>query len=198
MKKIMVLFAFILFISGNCFSQTTSRTIVYSGIYKTSRDFKEGRLSYTVNCDSSSGKIKLDHFFSSKYVSVTRNKTKYKLRKDSVFGYRDCKGYDYRFFKNYNYEYQIAEAKSIVIYVVLLPDQSFSGKGIKLVKSYFFSKTLNSDILPLSLSNLKMVFADNVKFCNMLDGESNSDKDISIYDEAHKMYRINYLLTQSL
>ncbi|HTB07288.1 MAG TPA: hypothetical protein VK806_10085 [Bacteroidia bacterium] len=198
MKNISILFIALLIISRLGFAQTTPRTILYSGIYKTAQDFKDGKLSFPMNCDSASGRMKLHHFVSGKYVSITKNKINYKLSKDSIFGYRNCKGQDYRFFENHSYEYQIAEAKSIVIYLALLADPTYTGKGIKLAPTYFFSKTLNSDIMPLTMSNLKLAFAGNTKFCNMLDGEIKSDKDLSVYDETYKMYRINYLLSQSI
>ena len=166
MKKISLLYIVFLIISGEGFTQTTPKTIFYSGIYKTAQDFKDNRLSFSVNCDSASGKIKLHHFFSGKYVNVIRNKSNYRLSKDSIFGYRDCRGNDYRFFENYNYEYQIAEDKSIVIYMALLTDPTYTGKGIKLVPTYFFSKNLNSEIIPLTVNNLKLAFAGETKFCS--------------------------------
>jgi hypothetical protein len=198
MKKIGLLYIVFILMSGKGFTQTTPRTIFYSGIYKTAQDFKDRKLSFSVNCDSAAGKIKLHHFFPGKYVNVIRNKTNYRLSKDSIFGYRDCKGNDYRFFENYSYEYQIVEDKSIVIYIALLTDPTYSGKGIKVVPTYFFSKTLGSEVLPLTINNLKMVFAGDIKFCNMLDGTVNSIEELTTYDYVHKMYKINYLLSLSI
>jgi len=167
-----------------------SGAVSYSGIFKTQQDFKDGKLSFRINCDSSSGNIRLHNFFSRKYVSVIQNGKENKLSKDSIFGYRDCKGIDYRFHKNYEYEYQIIEDKSIVIYSALLQDHAYTGKGIKMVIAYFFSKTLDSDILPLTVANLKQVFPGDARLCAL------SDNDMAAYDDIHKMYKINYLLTQ--
>jgi hypothetical protein len=193
MKKIGLLLIVLLLLNAKSYSQT-SRIIGYSGIYMTLQDYEEGKLSFEANCDSSSRKIKLHHFFSGKYVDIIRNDKKYRLSKDSIFGYRDCKGYDYRFYENYDHEYQIEEAKSIVIYSVLMADPTYTGKGVKLVRTYFFSKTINSAIMPLTVRNLKQIFPRNAMFCNLLD----TDEDVITYDTIHKMYKVNYLMSLSI
>jgi len=77
-------------------------------------------------------------------------------------------------------------------------ENSPSEKTFMLVPAYFFSKTLSSEILPLTGINLKRTFPDNHKFHDSIDVEFHNDKDISTYDPLHKMYRVNYLLSQSL
>ncbi len=184
-------------ICGKTFTQPPL-TNSNSGIYESPQNYKKGKLSLGFSCDSSAGKIKLHHFISGKYVDVIRNGKKYRLSKDSIFGYRDCKGNNYRFFKNYSHEYQIVEEKGLVIYAALLPDPNYTGKGMKLAPAYFFSKTLTSEVLPLKVSYLKRVFREDTRFCNILDIAINSKEDVSAYDDIHKMFKINYLLTQSI
>ncbi len=192
MKNIILILSSLILINERIVAQAPN-TIICSGIYKTPQDFKEGKLSFRANCDSFSGTIKLHHFFSGKYVDVIDADKKYRFNKDSIFGYRTCKGSNYRFYKAYNSEYQVKEVNGMVIYSVLAADQSYSGKGLKMIYTYFFSKTLSSDILPLTIANVKKVFADNNTFCNVL----NSVGDISAYDDIHKMYSVNYILIQS-
>ncbi|HXP49207.1 MAG TPA: hypothetical protein VN922_04590 [Bacteroidia bacterium] len=190
MKKALFLYIALLVVSCGAFAQP-HKTIYYSGIYKTAQDFKDERLSYMINCDSSSGKIKFHHFFSGKYVDVIQAGKKHRLSKDSIFGYRNCKGKDYRFYGDNSNDYQVEEVKGVIIYSALVNDPAYTGKGIKLVTAYFFSKTFNTNILPLTVANLKQAFPGDIRFSNM------SDKDISAYDDIHKMYKINYLLMQS-
>jgi hypothetical protein len=175
-----------------------SDTIAYSGIYMNSKDYKGNKLSYEVSCDSSSGKIRLNHFLSKNYIDVFKNEKKIQLFKDSIFGYRDCKQNDYRFYTERDKEYQIAENKTIVIYVADVAVTSANGKAREFVQKYFFSTTLNSTILPLTVTNLKKAFPDNLKFHNKLDLEFSSENDISTFDDVHKMYKVNYLLSQSV
>jgi len=193
--KIIAFFLLMLFVKFT-FAQK-SDTIAYSGIYMNYQDYKSNKLSYEVSCDSSSGKIRLNHFLSKNYIDVFKKEKKIQLYKDSIFGYRDCKLKDYRFFTERDKEYQIVENKTIVIYVADVAATSINGKARELVQNYFFSTTLNSEILPLTVSNLKKAFPDNVKFHNKLDLEFYSEKDITAYDDIHKMYKVNYILNQS-
>ena|ERR1035437_3221627 len=191
--------SFLLFIFLVQFSfAQKSDTIAYSGIYMNSKDYKSNKLSYEVSCDSSFGKIKLNHFLSKNYIDVFKRGKKIQLYKDSIFGFRDCHQNDFRFFTERDKEYQIIENKTIVIYIADVAVTSANGKARELVQNYFFSTALNSAILPLTISNLKKAFSDNLKFHNKLDQEFNSEKDIPSYDDIHKMYKVNYLLSQSV
>ena len=192
-----IAFLFFIFLVQFSFAQK-SDTIAYSGIFINYQDYKGNKLSYEVNCDSSSGKIKLNHFLSKNYIDVFKKGKKIQLYKDSIFGFRDCHQNDYRFFTERDKEYQILENKTIVIYVADVAVTSANGKAREFVKKYFFSTTLNSAILPLTISNLKNSFPDNVKFHNKLDQEFSSEKDISTFDNNNKMYKVNYLLSQSV
>lgn len=167
------------------------------GVYYNYEDYKTGKLSFIVNCSSHSNKIRLHHFFSGNYIDVIKDEKKYKFSKDSVFGYRDCKQNDYRFYEERDKEYKILENKTIIIYVADVAVTSANGKAREFVKKYFFSTSLTSQILPLTAINLKKSFPDNLKFHNMLDIEFYSANDILSYDIIHKMYKVNFLLSQS-
>jgi hypothetical protein len=194
MKNVLIiLFVFILNFS---FAQKPD-SVYYKGIFMNAQDYKNEKLVFKSNCDSSLGKIRLNHFFSRDYIDVMHGANKIRLIKDSIFGYRDCKKTDYRFFREYDHEYEIVENKSVVVYIADLPVTSSSGKTAKLVPNYFFSMTLSSGVLPLTLTNLKISFAENDKFQDLLDQELKAGNDLSSYDDVHKMYKINYLLSQT-
>jgi len=190
MKKIC--FILLLFSSQILFAQNTNSTSK-SGIYMNWQDYENGKLSYLLDC-----KIKVNHFFSKKYIDVIQGEKKIRLSKDSVFGYRDCEQKDYRFFLNNDEEFLIKENNAMVIYISDVPVTVANGKRIQLVPTCFFSRSLNSEILPLTVSNLKKAFPDNLKFHDMLDLEFYGVQDISTYDSIHNMYKVNYLLTQSI
>ena len=130
-------------------------SISYSGIFMNAIDYQGGKLTYSMNCEIQSGKIKLNHFFSKNYIDVINGDKKIQLYKDSIYGYRDCKQIDHRFYKEYDHEYQIAENKNMVIYIADVPVTASTGKSVQLVPSYFFSKTIDSEIFPLTVINLK-------------------------------------------
>ena len=193
-KSILILLIFLLNFS---FAQKPD-SVIYRGIFMNAQDYKNDRLVFKSNCDSSLGKIRLNHFFSRNYIDVMPGANKIRLSKDSIFGYRDCKKTDYRFYREYDHEYEIMENKAVVVYIADLPLTSSSGKTAKLVPNYFFSTTLSSEVLPLTLTNLKNSFPGNFKLFDLLDRELKAGNDFSSYDDAHKMYKINYLLSQSV
>src|ERR1035437_7181868 len=176
-----IVFVFLILFVKFSFAQK-SDTIAYSGIYMNYQDYKSNKLSYEVSCDSSSGKIRLNHFLSKNYIDVFKKEKKIQLYKDSIFGYRDCKLKDYRFFIERDKEYQIVENKTIVIYVADVAVTSANGKAREFVENYFFSTSLNSTILPLTVTSLKKTFPDNLKFQNKLDLELSSAKDVYSFD----------------
>jgi hypothetical protein len=66
-------------------------------------------------------------------------------------------------------------------------------KGISEVAGYFFSKTANGEIIPLTIMNLKRQFPTNTKFLDIIDMNFKYDDDLIAFDDVHKMLRINHL-----
>jgi hypothetical protein len=168
----------------------------FTGIFMTAQDYAANKLSYVMDCDSSSGKVNAAHFIRQHEVEVVNDGRKIKLDKDSIFGYRDCKQNDFRFY-NDERTYRILENKSMIIYSTDERENSTTGKTFVMVPAYFFSKTFSSEILPLNVINLKKAFPGNLKFHDLLDVEFSNDDNVSAFDSVHKMYKVNYLLSQS-
>ena len=166
------------------------------GVYLNSPDYTKGHLSYSFDCKSS-GRIELHHLLAGKYADVIIDGKKTRLNKDSIFGYRNCKNEDYRFYKSYDEEFQILENKGIVIYQSYIRGSSYNSKNVLMVPSYFFSSTISSGILPLTLQNLKRVFAGNIKFQVMLDAEFVGGESVSDYSVNDKMYKVTLLFNKS-
>ena len=196
-KKIVLLAIFLLpVIVTKTFAQDIPANVSVSGIYLSSNDYSEGKLSFTFSCNTS-GKIKLNDFLSSAYVDVITDGKKIKLNKDSIFGYKNCKNETYRFYKKHDEEFLILENKSIVLYVSYVRVSSNDGKINNLVRAYFFSKTESSEIIPLTIQNLKHAFPGNVKFHAMLDAEFGSEEALSTYSANDGMYKVNYLFNKA-
>lgn len=160
-----------------------------SGVYISSGDYSKARLSLSFDCKSS-GKIRLHHFFAGKYVDIITDSKRTRFNKDSIFGYHTCKNEDYRFYKTYDEEFLILENKGIVIYSSYVRVPSSNMKENKVEMRYFFSKTINSEIMPLTILNLKRAFPGNYKFHDMLEMEFGSGKSLATYSAADKMYMI--------
>jgi hypothetical protein len=167
-----------------------------SGIYFNSLDYINGKLSLG-ECDSLCAKIKLNHFFSGNYISVICKGRKTKLYKDSIFGYHNQNSGDYRFYKNDGKEYRIMEKGSIIIYLSKEIKRSSNGRFINSESIFYFSKTWDSPVVLLTVSNLKKAFPENSKFYELLDIEFGNGKDISEYYKEGNTFKVNYLLNQT-
>ena len=187
-KKTTILIALLLSI-GLVDMQAQNSSV--SGVYLNSHDYETGKLSYLKS------KIRLHDFIASSFMNAVIDGKSTRINKDSIFGYRNCKNETYRFYQNHDEEFLILENKTIVLYLSYIRITSNNGKTNHLVPAYFFSKTADSEILPLSISNLKKAFPGNLRFHDMLDMEFGSGATLSEFSEPNKMYIINYLLTKS-
>src|SRR5262245_24346041 len=88
--------------------------------------------------------------------------------------------------------YEIVEAKTLYIYTA----DVLVRKGA-LEKAYFFSIGPNSEILPLTILNLKKAFPDNHAFHDLLDMAFKHDSDLTRYDNFHNTFKVNRLLAAS-
>jgi hypothetical protein len=100
-----------------------------------------------------------------------------------------------RVFENNNY-LLLNSGEQIPIYK---REVFIGGKGFQTRIQYYFSKDSVSAIFPLTIQNLKTVFADNVSFCEWLDIYFRSDSELLRYDNFKKMYFLNkvYLISKN-
>jgi hypothetical protein len=95
-------------------------------------------------------------------------------------------------------EYQILEKQGFIIYLADVGVTAPNGKAHELVKKYFFSTSLTTEILPLTIIDLKRVSSGNLKFHDSLYVEFSDGNNLAAFDTVHNMYTINYLLSQSI
>jgi len=186
MRKFAIVLMF-LWVAASAFTHAPSRT----GIYKTWQDFRDGKLTLA-------DKVNPEDVFPSDKLEITVNGKKTTCSKDTIFGYRDKSGNDFRFVKPYTDAYQIVENKTIVIYITLHPTHTSKGLTVPMVPTYYFSKSLDGAIVPLSIQNLKSAFSDNERFQHLLDISFGNSIPVYDYDNTNKMYTVNYLLIKSL
>lgn len=167
-----------------------------SGIYLNSHDYETAKLSYVSQCNAGD-KIRLHDIIASSFISIVIDGKTNRFSKDSIFGYQNCKNETYRFYQKHDEEFLILENKTVVLYRSYVQITSNNGKTNHIVPAYFFSKRADSEILPLTISNLKKAFPGNLKFHDMLDVEFGNGEALSAFSEPNKMYTINYLLTKS-
>lgn len=199
MKRIVFIIGFIVSFDFNLSTAqdvNSNAGLSMSGVYFNAKDYEKGSLSLGFSCQSS-GKLKLHHLFSSKYADIIIEGKKTRLNKDSIFGYHNCKNENYRFYKKYDEEFQIMETNGIIIYLSYIRVSPYNAKFIQLAPAYFFSKTIDSKILPLTAENLKRVYPDNIKFHDMLDVEFGDGEPLSAYSSSDKEYKVNIIFNKS-
>lgn len=164
-----------------------------NGIYMSLSDYEQNRLSYESTCTREKYIHIHDFFWSMPSITVRSADKKYKIKKNAIYGYRDCDNDVYRFYNNT--EYRIAESGYIFIY--MKEENIAQTKGYKVVNTYYFSATAGDEIHLLTLENLKKVFRDNTKFIELLR-QCVCDGSVCSYDKVHKTFSINYLYSKTI
>lgn len=169
-----------------------------SGVYKTFADFQTKKLDLAVDVTKEKHKIKVHDFINKSEIDVIHNDKKYTFKKKDIYGIRDVKGNDYRFYNDL--EYQIVQVDTIYIYTKSKDISSSNGKNrqTKYVTEYFLSKTGDSDILILNAENLKKAFPENHKMHDALDMMFKREKDLAEFDKFHKSYKVVRFLKENL
>jgi hypothetical protein len=173
-----------------CFAQTATVT---SGVYITAKDYKKNKLNIEADCGNDKDRFERnDYFWTSNFVVIHKGKRVVYQKKD-IYAYRDCNNRVWRFYNNQ--AYQIMEQKSIYIYTtqkIILNDVVVEKDPV-----VYFSVGQETEIKELTIANLKLAYADNWIFLNMLQVEPEPEKAVRSYDAEHKMYRVNYLYKHS-
>jgi len=163
------------------------------GIYKTSDDFLNGKLSFDNNCKSS--KIRLNDFFMQPYITVREDDSSLNLLKSDIFGYRNCNNEIFRF--NGKRELLLLNTTGQILIYKLQNSNPPAGSRTN-VTNYYFSLGVNSPVEKLTIKNLKNVFPANLAFHHLIDENFKYNTDLAGFDEATKTYKITSLLKESL
>ena len=182
-------FFFLLFVSFISFSQSDS-----TGIYLNIADFQKRKLSYVSDCQTQKRAIKLGSIFNSHEIILIYGDKKLRLNKSDVFGYRDCAKKTYRF--HHDTEYRIVCTSRIFLY---FKEQGYgTGKNSSTESQFFFSISLDSEIVELTVQNLKEAYLMNEKFKDLLDISFKDDNELSAFDHSQKRYKVIRIYEESL
>lgn len=163
------------------------------GIYLSYAHFRQHTLSYPFDCHSSGDKLVLNNFLGGSSIRVIHQGQRHSLRKDEIFGYRDCNGKDYRFYDK-------------TPYLILDSTRFFLYSAEKLVQAdkiarpavlYYFSTDAATPPVPLTIANLETAFAANRAFCYRLHSDFHSNADLVTYLPSGKTYKLKYAYAQS-
>src|SRR5690242_4060570 len=90
-------------------AQTTT-----AGLYITTDDFQQQKITYPVDCSDGSNKLRVNKLFESASGYVVSNGEKHRFYKVNVYGFRNCKNENYRFY--YKTAYRIVDTTGFFIY----------------------------------------------------------------------------------
>jgi len=167
-----------------------------SGIYKTSGDFQQRKLSYAINYKTEKHKINSDMLFNSADIKVKHDGKSYTLLKSETYGYRSTKGEEFRFVDNKEYRI-LNPGENLLMYVYKHP--SHSPKEVeKYTSSYFFSTDAASLPQSLTKANLKAAYPENHKLHDEVDSAFKNDSELYSYDQFHKMYKLNRIMKMNI
>ena len=166
-----------------------------SGIYNTASDFQQQKLSYAINYKTEKHKINDNLLFKDAEIKVKHDGKTYLLNKDNTYGYRSTKGEDFRFVNRKAYKI-LNPGESLIIYAYWHPSNSTKGT-IHFISDYYFSTDASSIPLALTKGNLKTAFPTNHKFHDALDTQFRSDEELYVYDDFHKVYKLNRIYDNS-
>ncbi|TWI82625.1 hypothetical protein LX66_5200 [Chitinophaga japonensis] len=160
-----------------------------SGIYLSFTDFRNNKLSY-----AGTDKLRFHEFSGNNFITVKHNGQKSRLFKGKIYAYQRNNGQVVRTWNKV--PYTLSEQGDIWIYYRYL--NVTQGKGIQMERKYFYSTAGNSEILPLTISNLKHSFPEKYLFHNFLDAQFRNDAELSTYDSFAKKFKVNHLLATTI
>jgi hypothetical protein len=163
-----------------------------SGVYLTAHDFLAGKLIPATDGRPRSRSME-EQVFNSKYIFVNHGDYHYKMNVRDVYALESCEGKIVRVYNDAYYTI-LNPREKILLYVVVCNPVS---KGDVMIRKYFFSKDAGSEILDLTLDNLKAAFPDNHNFLNVINTQFRNDSDLYTYDDVNKCYKVNRIYSIS-
>ena len=160
------------------------------GLFLNDGDFLLNKISFV-----DSRRILMHNFLQKPYITIKLKSSKISIDKDSVFGFVDSEGRNYRISGRRTYTI-LNPGESILIY--FLQYRTGEPKYPEMTRVYFFSNNACSPLVPLTRSNLETYFAYNHKFIEFLELYFRSDFELTEFDNIHQKYKLNVLLDLSI
>ena len=169
-----------------------------SGIYYAEDNYKNRLTNYQIPCPLELSPENLYDFYSKKYIRLSKAEAIKKLKKKDIWGYKDCKGFNYIII--HNIHYRVLEDDALIMYSLNYDtDANFRDFQRGMVSKFYFSKNLSSPVELLNLDNLKKVFKDNITFIQNVENYLKTPHPcLHCYDAHDKTYIVNELLKKTL
>jgi hypothetical protein len=183
MKHVLIVLFSLLLIKGSN-AQT--------GIYLTAEDYQNGKLTYQ-ELPGEKHSLRTEILLNPSIVRVVNGNEKHKLIKIDLFGYKK-KNRDFRFFDDK--AYRIVDPSSFFIYSREV--NVINGKAKTRETRYYFSKSGDSPVMPLTINNLKRAFPGNRNFHDLLDLQFRSDRELMKFDPYYSEYKVKSVFKRAM
>lgn len=177
MKHLLILIPILNFIFFNASAQ--------GGLYKTPDDYENGRLSFQKH-ENEKIDIRTDIAFNPSIVKVVDSEERRHFQKSALYGFRNKKNQDFRFYNDRNYK--IVDPKFFFLYS--REENVVRGKARTRETKYYFSKDADSPIMELTIRNLKYAFPGSRQFHDLLDLQFRRDSELTGFDSFRGEYRL--------
>jgi hypothetical protein len=177
----------ILLLTGSIFTSSIAKAQKDTcGVYLTAPDFINGKLSYPVYCDEYIPNMQ-EELLGRRHIVILPSGGTYQIDRTNIYAIRCCEGKIVRVYHADCYPI-MNPGEQLLIYKVL---QNPASKGETARIKYYFSKDAASDIVELTLDNLKTAFPDKQDFLRILEAQFRSDEDLYAYDNYHKCFKLS-------
>ncbi|MEI7492762.1 MAG: hypothetical protein WCK92_15275 [Bacteroidota bacterium] len=167
--------------------------VTIDGIYLSANDFINHKLSFKNSKAGNTYQLCADEQMNSSCIKILAGNDMIRLKKDSIFGYRNNKHNSFRFYKKTAYEI-LNPSEPILIYCSTPSTTTATSYSEKI---YYFSLKPFSPVYPLTMRNLELVFNKDDRFKKLLEAYFHSDDELSVFDSVHKMYFLNRIHDES-
>ncbi len=185
MRLFFLIFSIVLSLA-NCFKAQ----VLSVGIYVTATDFINKQTKFTPQ-NHKRYKVKQHYLFNSHLIKVKNDTSIIVLNTDTLYGYCNPKNQCFRFYKQKTYTILNPYETELLLY-------SFSSLGgykhSQVSTNYYFSTSTSTQLIALTVSNLKIAYSTNFKFCNLLSGYVNTTDDLLNFNTDTKRYLLNTLI----
>lgn len=162
----------------------TQGVAAQAGLYKSADDFVNGKLEHQ-QVEFAKHRLRTDIPFNKYVVKVVDGGESHTYYKWDVYGFKDKRNQVYRF--DDEKTYRIVDTTAFLIYA--REENIVRGKEKTRETRYYFSKSPESRILPLTIRNLKYSFP-NREFHNLLDLQFRTNLELMRYDSYYGEYKL--------
>jgi hypothetical protein len=170
------------------------------GIYYNISDFCAKQISIPAFSQFGRKAVVISDFFLRPYVYIKTEKGRMKVHEDSIYAVQYCNGDIYRIWERSAYLLEETGQLDIYSYTYLGKVKVRTSRGTRLkqkqITDYYFSENDTSEILPLTLTNVRLALLMDKKLDNELIQSFSNDSLLKA--KQNSQFKINQFISSKL